>query len=297
MLAADNEAPLAIRRPYFCAGCPHNTSTVVPEGMRGYAGIGCHYMAIFMDRKVDGYTHMGGEGANWIGEAKFSTRGHMFQNLGDGTYNHSGLQAIRAAIGSGVNMTFKLLYNDAVAMTGGQTHEGGLDVYQILREVSAFGPSRVVLMADDADRIDRARVQSGVDVVTRDALDRVQRDLAETEGVTVLIYDQTCAAEKRRRRRRGLMEEPDRRIFINERVCEGCGDCGAQSNCVAIRPVETAFGRKRAIDQSSCNKDYSCVRGFCPSFVSVRGTEEMNEAIELPQITDLPEPDDVVDCE
>jgi indolepyruvate ferredoxin oxidoreductase len=289
LLRRDNEAALPERTPYFCAGCPHNSSTVLPEGARGYAGIGCHYMAQFMERRVDGYTQMGGEGANWIGEAKFSTRRHVFQNIGDGTYNHSGLQAIRAAIGSDVNMTFKILYNDAVAMTGGQGHEGSMDVYQIIREVQTFGAAKTVLVADDLDRIERGRVAASVDLHERSDLAQVQRGLSRIDGVTVLVYDQTCAAEKRRRRKRGLMDDPDHRLVINERVCEGCGDCGVQSNCVALVPVETEYGRKRAIDQSSCNKDYSCVKGFCPSFVSVRGIAETNDKQVLPQIRDLPD--------
>ena len=257
------------RKPYFCAGCPHNSSTVVPEGARAYAGIGCHWMAQFMDRRTLGYTHMGGEGANWIGEAHFSKRGHVFQNMGDGTYNHSGLLAIRAAVANGTNITFKILYNDAVAMTGGQGHEGNLSPLQIARDMTALGVSGVELVTDSPGSYRKGDLPAGTRVHHRDQLQEVQAALADAKGVTVLIYEQTCAAEKRRRRKRGTMPEPPKTAFIHEGVCEGCGDCGIQSNCVAILPVETEFGRKRQIDQHSCNKDFSCLRGFCPSFVTV----------------------------
>jgi indolepyruvate ferredoxin oxidoreductase len=264
-------APL-LRTPYFCAGCPHNTSTRVPDGSIAKAGIGCHYMAQWMERSTVGFTQMGGEGANWIGEAPFSKRGHVFQNIGDGTYYHSGLLAIRAAIAAGVNITFKILYNDAVAMTGGQSVDGPLSVPQITREVAAEGARQVVVVADDPDKYPlNAGFAPGVTIRHRDELDAVQRQLREVEGTTVLVYDQTCAAEKRRRRKRGQMADPPARVVINELVCEGCGDCGLASNCVAIVPVETEFGRKRQIDQSACNKDYSCLKGFCPSFVTVEG--------------------------
>ncbi len=259
------------RKPYFCAGCPHNTSTRLPEESRGYAGIGCHWMAQFMGRDVDGYTHMGGEGANWIGESKFSTRQHVFQNVGDGTYNHSGLMALRAAVVSGTRMTFKILYNDAVAMTGGQAHDGGMDARRIVAEVAAMGVRTIALVTDDPNRYAAASLPWGARVSHRDELDAVQRSLAKENGVSVIVYEQTCAAELRRRRRRGRAVEPPDRIYINTRVCEGCGDCGVQSNCVAIVPVETEYGRKRQIDQSTCNKDYSCVKGFCPSFVRLEG--------------------------
>jgi indolepyruvate ferredoxin oxidoreductase len=265
---------VATRTPYFCSGCPHNSSTVVPEGMRAYAGIGCHFMAQWMDRSTLGYTHMGGEGANWIGEAPFSKRPHVFQNLGDGTYNHSGYLAIRAAAASGVNITYKILYNDAVAMTGGQHNEGGLNVPQIARQVAAEGAKRVVVVTDEPWKYPSdTDWPRGLTVHHRDELMQVQKELAAIEGLTVLIYDQTCAAEKRRRRKRGLYPDPDKRVIINELVCEGCGDCGVQSNCVSVQPLETEFGRKRLIDQSSCNKDYSCVKGFCPSFVTVHGAK------------------------
>ncbi len=265
---------VAARSPYFCSGCPHNTSTKVPEGMRAYAGIGCHYMAQFMDRNTLGYTHMGGEGANWVGEAPFSNRNHVFQNLGDGTYNHSGYLAIRAAIASGVNITYKILYNDAVAMTGGQQHEGQLTVPQIARQVSAEGVARIAIVSDDPRKypsgIDWPK---GITFHHRDDLNEVQREFASVPGTSVLIYDQTCAAEKRRRRKRGAFPDPDKRVLINELVCEGCGDCGVKSNCVSVQPLATEWGRKRTIDQSSCNKDYSCVNGFCPSFVTVHGAK------------------------
>jgi indolepyruvate ferredoxin oxidoreductase len=265
---------VAQRTPYFCSGCPHNTSTVVPEGMRAYAGIGCHYMAQWMDRSTLGYTQMGGEGANWIGEAPFSNRNHVFQNLGDGTYNHSGYLAIRAAIASGVNITYKILYNDAVAMTGGQRNEGGLTVPQIAQQVAAEGARRVVVVTDEPDKYPGGTEwPRGLTIHHRDDLNEVQKELASVPGTTVLIYDQTCAAEKRRRRKRGQFPDPDKRVIINELVCEGCGDCGVKSNCVSVQPLETEWGRKRTIDQSSCNKDFSCVKGFCPSFVTVHGAK------------------------
>ena len=263
----------ARRTPYFCSGCPHNSSTKVPEGARAYAGIGCHYMAQFMDRRTDGFTQMGGEGANWVGEAPFSKRGHIFQNLGDGTYNHSGALALRWAIDSGVNVTYKILFNDAVAMTGGQRHEGGLNVPQIARQVLADGAKKVIVVASDPDKPELAGLPPGVAKRPREALMATQEELAAIPGATVLIYDQTCAAELRRRRKRGEAGEPDKRAFINARVCEGCGDCGVQSNCVSIQPLETEYGRKRTIDQSSCNKDFSCVDGFCPAFVTVAGAK------------------------
>jgi indolepyruvate ferredoxin oxidoreductase len=272
--ALNETADVAQRIPYFCSGCPHNTSTRVPEGSRAYAGIGCHYMAQWMERETLGYTQMGGEGANWIGEAPFSKRPHVFQNLGDGTYNHSGNMAIRAAIASGVDMTYKILFNDAVAMTGGQANDGGLTVDQIARQVAAEGAKRVVVVTDEpwkyAKDTDWPR---GLTVHHRDELDAVQRELTTVPGVSVLIYDQTCAAEKRRRRKRGTFPDPDKRVVINDLVCEGCGDCGVKSNCVSVQPLMTEWGRKRTIDQSSCNKDYSCIKGFCPSFVIVHGAK------------------------
>ncbi len=282
----------ALRTPYFCAGCPHNISTKVPDGMRAYAGIGCHYMVQRMDRATEGYTQMGGEGANWIGEAPFSTRGHVIQNLGDGTYDHSGVLPIRWAVAAGVNITFKILFNDAVAMTGGQSLEGNLTVDKIARQVAAEGASKVVVVTDEPGKY-RAADLAGAAVKPRADLDEVQRELAEISGTSVLIYEQTCAAEQRRRRKRGLLPDPDRRVVINELVCEGCGDCGTASNCIAVQPVETEFGRKRAIDQSSCNKDFSCLEGFCPALVTVHGArlkvvEARNEEFPPLPLPELP---------
>ncbi|MFC5486824.1 indolepyruvate ferredoxin oxidoreductase family protein [Microvirga aerilata] len=265
---------VATRTPHFCSGCPHNTSTKVPDGMRAYAGIGCHYMVQWMDRSTDGFTQMGGEGANWIGESPFSKRGHVFQNLGDGTYNHSGVLALRWAIHTKTNVTYKILFNDAVAMTGGQKHEGGLSVDMIARQVREEGVERVALVTDEPDKYPKSiRWPDGMTIHHRSELDAVQRSLAEIPGVTVMIYDQTCASEKRRRRKRGEFPDPDKRVIINDLVCEACGDCSVQSNCVAVQPVDTEFGRKRQIDQSNCNKDFSCVNGFCPSFVTVHGAK------------------------
>jgi len=265
---------VAVRIPYFCSGCPHNSSTVVPEGARAYAGIGCHYMAQWMDRSTLGFTQMGGEGANWIGEAPFSKRPHVFQNIGDGTYNHSGYMAIRAAIASGANITYKILFNDAVAMTGGQMHDGSLTVPMIAAQVAAEGAKRIVVVSDEPDKYPSGtKWPDGVTFHHRDDLQTVQKELSQISGCTVLIYDQTCAAEKRRRRKRGTFPDPEKRVIINELVCEGCGDCGVKSNCVSVQPLETEFGRKRTIDQSSCNKDFSCVKGFCPSFVTVHGAK------------------------
>ncbi|MGL4810386.1 MAG: indolepyruvate ferredoxin oxidoreductase family protein, partial [Beijerinckiaceae bacterium] len=244
-------------------------------GSRAYAGIGCHFMAHWMDRDTAGYTAMGGEGANWVGEFPFSTRKHVFQNLGDGTYNHSGSLAVRFAVASGATMTYKILFNDAVAMTGGQRHEGGLTAQAIANQVHAEGVKKIAVVTDDPDKYAAARERfpASATIHHRDELMAVQKDLSEIDGVTVLLYDQTCAAEKRRRRKRGEFPDPDKRIIINELVCEGCGDCGVKSNCVSVQPLDTEFGRKRQIDQSNCNKDFSCVNGFCPSFVSVHGAQ------------------------
>jgi indolepyruvate ferredoxin oxidoreductase len=262
------------RTPFFCSGCPHNTSTRIPEGSRASAGIGCHFMTVWMERGAATFTHMGGEGCNWIGQAPFTDTRHIFANIGDGTYFHSGLLAIRAAVSAKVNITYKILFNDAVAMTGGQPVDGPLSVPMIAAQVLAEGVRRVVVTTDDPGKYPHdAGFPPGVEIRHRDELDRVQRELREEAGVTVLIHDQTCAAEKRRRRKRGAFPDPDRRIFINERVCEGCGDCGKASNCLSLVPLETEFGRKRAIDQSSCNKDFSCIKGFCPSFVTVHGAK------------------------
>jgi indolepyruvate ferredoxin oxidoreductase len=266
-------AEAATRIPYFCPGCPHNSSTVVPQGSRAYAGIGCHYMAHWMDRNTEGFTQMGGEGSNWIGEAPFSKTPHVFQNLGDGTYIHSGSLAIRAARAAGVNVTFKILYNDAVAMTGGQPLDGAPTVGMIARQVQAEGIDKVVVVTDETHKYPAGFIPRGVPVHHRRDLQRLQEDLRKVPGVSVLIYDQTCAAEKRRRRKRGTFPDPDKRVFINAAICEGCGDCGVKSNCVAVMPLETELGTKRAIDQSACNKDFSCLEGFCPSFVTVHGAK------------------------
>ena len=275
---ADKEAALSHeqasleRLPFFCSGCPHNTSTKLPEGSRALAGIGCHYMVQWMDRETSTFTQMGGEGIPWLGQAPFSKTKHVFANLGDGTYFHSGIVAIRGAVAAGVNITYKILYNDAVAMTGGQPMDGPLDPAMITRQVYAEGVGRIVVVSDEPEKYPIGTEWApGVTIEHRDQLDRIQRELRETEGVTILLYDQTCAAEKRRRRKRGLYPDPPRRAFINDLICEGCGDCSVQSNCVSVVPLETEFGRKRAIDQSSCNKDFSCVNGFCPSFVTVHG--------------------------
>ncbi|MDX9700609.1 MAG: indolepyruvate ferredoxin oxidoreductase family protein [Rhodocyclaceae bacterium] len=260
------------RTPTFCSGCPHNTSTHVPEGSRALAGIGCHYMVTWMpERRTSTFTQMGGEGVPWVGQAPFTQEQHIFANLGDGTYFHSGLLAIRQAVAARVNITYKILFNDAVAMTGGQSHDGPLDVPRIVRQLKAEGVSNIVVVTDGTERGYGPADLGHVPVRHRDELDAIQRELRASPGVTALIYDQTCAAEKRRRRKRGLYPDPARRVFINERVCEGCGDCGEVSNCMSILPVETPFGRKRQIDQSSCNKDYACLNGFCPSFITIEG--------------------------
>jgi indolepyruvate ferredoxin oxidoreductase len=260
------------RTPYFCSGCPHNTSTRVPEGSRALAGIGCHYLAQFMDRETATFTQMGGEGVPWIGQAPFTETTHVFANIGDGTYTHSGIMAIRAAVAAGVNMTYKVLFNDAVAMTGGQPLDGGLTVPIVTRQLAAEGVTPIVVVTDEPDKYPLGtEFPAGTTVRHRDQLDVMQRELREIAGVSAIVYDQTCAAEKRRRRKRGRFPDPPRRVVINDLVCEGCGDCSATSNCLSVVPVETEFGRKRAIDQSSCNKDFSCLKGFCPSFVTVEG--------------------------
>jgi indolepyruvate ferredoxin oxidoreductase len=279
------------RIPYFCSGCPHNTSTNVPEGSRATAGIGCHVMAIWMDRRTSTFTHMGGEGVPWIGQAPFTDEKHIFANLGDGTYYHSGSLAIRAAIAANVNITYKILYNDAVAMTGGQPFDGPLTPAAIARQVAAEGVSKIVVVTDQPDKYPSGYFADGIEIHDRDDLEAVQRKLRDTPGCTVLLYDQTCAAEKRRRRKRGKFPDPAKRVVINELVCEGCGDCGVKSNCVSVAPVETEFGRKRTIDQSSCNKDFSCVKGFCPSFVTVEGgTLRKPKKAAAGEFPDLPDP-------
>ncbi len=261
----------ATRLPYFCSGCPHNTSTRFPEGSKAISGIGCHGMAMWARPGTLLGTQMGGEGMTWVGMHGYTSRKHVFQNLGDGTYFHSGLLAIRAAVASGANITYKILYNDAVAMTGGQPVDGPITVPGIARQVLDEGVRKLVLVSDDPDKHRGADLPAGVRIEHRDRLDAVQRELRDTPGCTVLLYEQTCAAEKRRRRKRGEFPDPDKRMFIYDPVCEGCGDCSVQSTCVSVEPLETPLGRKRRINQSSCNKDYSCVKGFCPSFVTVLG--------------------------
>jgi len=263
---------VASRLPYFCSGCPHNTSTKVPEGSRAMAGIGCHFMAVWMDRSTSTFTHMGAEGAPWIGQAPFTECPHVFANIGDGTYYHSGLLAIRAAVAAGVSMTYKILYNDAVAMTGGQPFDGPLDPAMISRQIAAEGVSPIVAVVDEKEPLPTGLAWApGTTIRPREHLDAVQRELREVKGVSAIIYVQTCATEKRRRRKRDEFPDPPKRVVINELVCEGCGDCSVQSNCLSVEPLETEFGRKRTINQSSCNKDYSCLKGFCPSFVTVEG--------------------------
>jgi indolepyruvate ferredoxin oxidoreductase len=269
-----NYKPPSIRRPYYCAGCPHNTSTKVPEDSFAMVGIGCHYMVQWMDRNTALCTQMGGEGVPWIGAAPYTDRKHIFANLGDGTYFHSGLLAIRATVAAGVNITYKILYNDAVAMTGGQQVDGEMPVHMVAQQVMAEGVTKCWILTENVKNYkDRKGVPPSVPVLHRDYFDKIQLECKETPGTTVIIYDQTCAAEKRRRRKRGQYPDPAKRVFINKAVCEGCGDCSLQSNCVAVMPVETEYGRKRAINQSSCNKDFSCLKGFCPSFVTIYGGE------------------------
>jgi len=263
------------RTPFFCSGCPHNTSTRVPEGSRAVAGIGCHYMAVWMDRSTVTFSQMGGEGVSWVGQAAFTTDQHVFANLGDGTYYHSGLLAVRQSIAAGVNVTYKILFNDAVAMTGGQPVDGTLKVPEMTRELDAEGAVKIVVVTDEPEKYAAGEIASrlakGVTVHHRDELDAIQKQLRDVKGCSILIYDQTCATEKRRRRKRGTLVDPAKRVVINELVCEGCGDCSVQSNCLSVEPIETEFGRKRRINQNSCNKDYSCTKGFCPSFITVEG--------------------------
>jgi len=294
--------PSADRMPWFCSGCPHNTSTKVPEGSRAMAGIGCHFMSVWMDRSTVGFTQMGGEGTPWIGQQHFSNEKHVFANIGDGTYFHSGILAIRQSIAAGVNITYKILYNDAVAMTGGQRvgeRAEGHTVVQIAQSMRAEGAMVIKVVTDEPEKYDGIALAEGVLVHHRDELDAVQRVLREVKGCTVIIYDQTCATEKRRRRKRGTMVDPAVRVMINELVCEGCGDCGVQSNCLSVEPLETEFGRKRVINQNTCNKDTSCLKGFCPSFISIEGgqlkkkTKEQKfswdtlPALPLPVVPDL----------
>ncbi len=293
VLAAKSQALLkapaqASRTPFFCAGCPHNSSTRVPEGSIALAGIGCHWLTLFMDRQTETFSQMGGEGASWLGAMQFSQREHVFCNLGDGTYHHSGVLAVRAAVYAKANITYKLLYNDAVAMTGGQTISDTFTPQQIVAQLLAEGVGRVVVVSDHPEKYRQISAPNGgfpasVSLHGRDALDALQRELRQTAGVTVLLYDQTCAAEKRRRRKRGSLADPDVRAFINAAVCEGCGDCSVQSNCIAVEPLETELGRKRQINQSACNKDLKCVDGFCPSFVTLQGATLRKVADQAPQ--------------
>ncbi|VUD47472.1 hypothetical protein TDB9533_01034 [Thalassocella blandensis] len=268
-----------VRAPHFCSGCPHNVSTKVPDGSRAMAGIGCHYMVTWMDRSTETFAQMGGEGVPWIGQAPFTETKHVFQNLGDGTYFHSGLLAIRAAKASGVNITYKILYNDAVAMTGGQRVDGQLTVENVVQQLQGEGIEHIAVVSDDIEKYPTDfRYLPEISFHHRDDMEAVQKEFREYKGTSVIVYDQTCAAEKRRRRKKQEMLDPPKRVFINEAVCEGCGDCGVASNCLSVLPKETELGRKREIDQSACNKDYSCLNGFCPSFVTVRGGELRKES-------------------
>jgi indolepyruvate ferredoxin oxidoreductase len=298
----------ADRQPWFCSGCPHNTSTKVPEGSRAMAGIGCHFMSLWMDRSTSGFTQMGGEGVPWVGQQPFSNDQHIFANIGDGTYFHSGILAVRQSVAAGVNITYKILYNDAVAMTGGQPigeRAEGHSVVQIAQSMRAEGAKRIVIVTDEPEKYDPVGqngvpgtllgLPEGVAIEHRDELDRVQRFMREIKGCTVIIYDQTCATEKRRRRKRGTMVDPAVRVVINEAVCEGCGDCSSQSNCLSVEPLETELGRKRSINQSTCNKDQSCVKGFCPSFVTVEGGQlrkkNKTDRRDPAQLGELPDPE------
>ncbi|MGE3479666.1 MAG: indolepyruvate ferredoxin oxidoreductase family protein [Dongiaceae bacterium] len=279
------------RVPFYCSGCPHNTSTKVPEGSRALAGIGCHYMVMWMERNTHTFSQMGGEGVPWIGQAPFTETQHVFANLGDGTYYHSGLLAIRAACAANVSITFKILYNDAVAMTGGQPVEGHLTVPQITQQLAAEGVQRIAVVSDEPEKYPLAAgFAKGITLHHRDDMENLQKDFRELKGVSAIVYDQTCAAEKRRRRKRGTFYDPPRRIVINDLVCEGCGDCSVKSNCLSVTPLETEWGTKRQIDQSSCNKDYSCVNGFCPSFVSVIGGDLRKPKPQKALDADLPPP-------
>ncbi len=295
----------ATRTPYFCSGCPHNTSTKVPEGSQALAGIGCHFMASWMDRETSSLIQMGGEGVNWAASSRFTGNGHIFQNLGEGTYYHSGSMAIRQAIAAKTNITYKILYNDAVAMTGGQPVDGPVSVQAIAHTVRAEGVMRIALVSDAPEKFTASDFPRGVTIHARAALDTVQRELREVPGVSVLIYEQACATEKRRRRKRGTLEDPKRFVVINDLVCEGCGDCSVQSNCLSVEPKETPFGRKRQINLSTCNKDFSCLDGFCPSFVTIEGGTRRKksgrgdyaaraEALSVPKLPALDAPYDLL---
>jgi indolepyruvate ferredoxin oxidoreductase len=292
ILSAPRET--TVRTPHYCSGCPHSQSTRIPEGSRALGGIGCHYMGIWESgsRKAETFTQMGGEGASWVGQAPFTDTRHVFQNIGDGTYFHSGLLAIRQTIAAGVNITYKILYNDAVAMTGGQPLDGALSIEQLIQQLRGEGVKRIALVSDQPAEHKRIKAFGGYSLSHRDALIEVEEELREIQGTSVLIYEQTCAAEKRRRRKQGLLEDPEMRVIINPEVCEGCGDCSEQSNCLSVVPLETELGRKRQIDQSACNKDYSCLRGFCPSFVTVTGAglKKSRVTLDAAGLTELPEP-------
>jgi len=279
------------RTPYFCSGCPHNTSTKVPEGSRAFAGIGCHFMALWMDRNTETFTHMGGEGVPWVGVAPFTNEEHVFANIGDGTYFHSGSLAIRQAVASKANITYKILYNDATAMTGGQHVDGELSPQQITFQLHSEGIREIYLVSENPQLYPASDIAPGTKTAHRDELDAVMKACREIKGASAIVFVQTCAAEKRRRRKRGLLEDPARRVLINPAVCEGCGDCSVQSNCISVEPLETEFGRKRTINQSACNKDYSCLKGFCPSFVTVDGGQLRRRApAGAGEIGELPEP-------
>ncbi|MDE2379580.1 indolepyruvate ferredoxin oxidoreductase family protein [Bradyrhizobium sp.] len=309
-LAPDAQREIAVagatRTPYFCSGCPHNTSTKIPEGSKALAGIGCHFMASWMDRETSSLIQMGGEGVNWAASSRFTGRRHVFQNLGEGTYYHSGSMAIRQAIAARADITYKILFNDAVAMTGGQPVDGPVSVHAIAHSVRAEGVARIALVSDHPEHFSPADLPAGVTIHPREDMDAVQRELREIRGVTVLIYQQTCATEKRRRRKRGLIEDPKRFATINDLVCEGCGDCSVESNCLSVEPKETPFGRKRRINLSACNKDFSCLNGFCPSFVTVEGAtrrakrasaidaEARAAALALPAVAALDRPYDLL---
>ncbi len=285
----------ATRTPYFCSGCPHNTSTKVPEGSEALAGIGCHFMASWMDRNTTSLIQMGGEGVNWAASSLFTGKNHVFQNLGEGTWYHSGSMAVRQAIAAKANITFKILYNDAVAMTGGQPVDGPVSVQAIAHASRAEGVERIALVSDHPDKFQPGELPAGTTIHHRRELDAVQRELREVKGVSILIYEQTCATEKRRRRKRGQMEDPKKFVVINDLACEGCGDCSVESNCLSVEPLETEFGTKRKINQSSCNKDFSCVNGFCPSFVTVEGATRKKRSgmeFDLTRLAgDLPDPE------
>ena len=283
------------RLPYFCSGCPHNSSTVNPEGEIGGSGIGCHGMATWMDRGLAFMTHMGGEGSNWIGMSPFTEKEHFFQNVGDGTYFHSASKSVEACVASGVNITYKILYNAAVAMTGGQAVKGGLDPISLAKKLEYEGVKKITIVTELPEKYPQKKINDNIKVVHKSKYPQSVAELKHIKGVTALIYDQQCAAEKRRDRKRGILEIPRKRVLINEAVCEGCGDCGVQSNCLSVTPVQTEYGRKTQIHQSSCNYDYSCLKGDCPSFMTVEleaGAERITKPVTIQTIEndELPEP-------